>query len=171
MPEWSSRRRKALRTPVKLRKQWKVKITGRRASGPNCGASQDNKSWRRAVRAPTPHSRRHRFPKRTFHKSRPGTAHGSRSRGHAHGHVTFLLGLGVVIGGDKKAFLSEGRRFTTDRSKLEIFFRQKINKLHSGMVNASQHSGDWLEDSSQIGCQPRLHSEPLSQNNYNKPKQ
>lgn len=122
---------------------------------------------------PHPHSRRHHFQERTFHKSRPGTAHRARSRGHAHGHLTSLLRLGVVIGGDKKAFLSEGRRFTTDRSKLEIYFRQlkKQKKLNSRMENAPATSAHWLEDSSQIGGQPRLHSKSLSQNNHNKPKQ
>lgn len=133
MPEWSSRRRKALRTPVKLRNSRKVRIAGWRASDPNCGARLDNnRSWRCTVGAPTPYSRRHRFLERTFLKSRPGTAHRVRSRGHAHGRITSLLGLGAVIGGDKKALLSR-RRFTMDWSKLDIYFRHLKKKLNSGM--------------------------------------
>lgn len=92
-------------------------------------------SGRRTVGSPTPYSRRHRFLERTFHKSRPGTAHRARSHGHAHERVTSLLGLGVVIGGNKKALLSR-RRFTTDWSKLDIYFRHLKKKLNSGMGSA-----------------------------------
>lgn len=54
MPEWSSRRRKALGTPAELRKQPEsFQVAGCRASDPNCGASQTgNRRRRRAVGAP-----------------------------------------------------------------------------------------------------------------------
>lgn len=105
MPEWSSRRRKSLWTPEKLRKQYEsFRIEGWRASDPDSGANQDsNRSWRRA--AGTSHTL---FPAAIASWSGRSTSHvpglpGVRAAAgtHAHGRILSLLGVGFgspVIG-------------------------------------------------------------------------